>query len=74
MWICVSLMCGMLENARTWSQIPWNWSYKWPLATMWVLGLKLNLVEDWPVLLTAQPHLQLGILTFEHRLGWQHDV
>jgi hypothetical protein len=27
-------------EARRWGKIPWNWSYIWLRAAMWVLGTK----------------------------------
>jgi hypothetical protein len=41
---------------RTW--IPWNWSYGWVWATMWVLGAEPGPWQEQQVLLITKPSLQ----------------
>lgn len=33
-------MCAQWPQKSEDSQVPWNWSYRWLLADMWVLGIK----------------------------------
>ena len=39
-FICVPLECLAPSEAKRWHWIPWNGSYRWLLAIMWVLGLE----------------------------------
>lgn len=32
--------CIYIQGRRKSYQIPWTWSYRWLLATMWLLGTK----------------------------------
>lgn len=39
-YVCVPHACLVLSEARGGHQIHWTWSYRWLLATIWVLGNK----------------------------------
>ena len=62
--MCVS---GACKGQRMVSAI-WNWSCRWLLATMWVLGTEPGSSAKAANALTAEPFLQLLLLLFDRRL------
>lgn len=52
-----------LAEAKRGYQLPWDWRYRWLLATMWVLGLNQCPLEEQPTLLTTE-HLSSPITEF----------
>jgi hypothetical protein len=47
------------EETRKGHQISWNWNYGCLSAVVWLLGIGSRSPEEQPVLLTAEPSLQL---------------
>lgn len=41
MWMCTVCVCLVAPAVRRRHQVAWNWSYKWLLVIMRVLGIKL---------------------------------
>lgn len=74
-------MCLVCAEARRGHQIQGDKGYRWPGATVWVLGIKLRFFEREIYALTAEPSLQgfmLGpqvsfvlILAYFARCGWK---
>ena len=51
MFVCAPHVCSVPMEVRGGHQIPWNWSYRWFWAAMWVLGIEPS------VLLTTLKYL-----------------
>jgi hypothetical protein len=49
--------CLLTSEAKRRPSGPWDWSYRWLLATMWALESNL---EQLPVLLALGPFFQAG--------------
>ena len=67
--MCVSVFACMYVYAwkvRKGSQIPWDYSYRWLSATMWVLEWNPNSLQQQAILLTTEPSTALSVfhLTF----------
>lgn len=48
-------MCGVPMETQRGCQVSWNWSYRWVLAAMQVLGIKLRTLKEQSVLLIVEP-------------------
>lgn len=59
-------MCAVPTQTRTEYWIPWNCSYRWLWAAMLVRGTKPDLLQEWPVPLTAEMSLQAHDHAFKH--------
>jgi hypothetical protein len=58
-WVCIYAMCIQKSlEARRGQQIPWNWSYRWLWAMMWILRPE----PRFSARTTTDPSLQLQTL------------
>lgn len=59
LYVCLCTICMPGAHRGQKASDPWDWSYRWLRAIMYVLGIKPGLWQEQQVLLTAEPSLQL---------------
>ena len=81
-YACLCMLCACLvpTEARRGHRLPWNWSYRWLWATVWVLriepisGRVASVLNCWAISPVPYPQTLLYMFQVYNRLSWDTQI